>query len=186
MSARQDGVARDFHEIVLAACQDGLTAQLAALHAPVSQAGRLVCAGCGSARPSPHEPEVSWPCSTYTVLVAAVLEVADVEAALTSLLAVRPTATQVEMLRFLAGQRPDPPQWTRSTYRGLVARGLISRQGPRRIYQLTDRGRQVLAALGLGTAVSGQFSQQRPVGPDTAMGGRVRAHRPGRRSRQRA
>ncbi|MBI3685720.1 MAG: hypothetical protein HY241_00015 [Actinobacteria bacterium] len=60
------------HERVLTVALDRATADLVELHAPVDQSGEQpVCCGCDQA--SRTDPPAMWPCRTYTLLAASVL-----------------------------------------------------------------------------------------------------------------
>jgi hypothetical protein len=151
VSPRRDAVAGDLHKRVMAACADGLAEQLAVLHGPQRRPKGIFCPGCDRAPSDNEGTQPLWPCRTYKILTAHVLELRDVDAALKAMLLPKLTTPQVTLMRFFAGQLPDPPRHTcEDTYQVLIARGLIERQGPRRVYQLTERGQHHLAVLGPG------------------------------------
>jgi hypothetical protein len=184
MSARRARVAKDFHRVIMAACADALTAQLAELHAPVTRPGDLACKGCAQDQDERRAPGVTWPCATYKILAAEVLSLPNVDAALTSLMGAHLTSSQVSLLRFLGGQLADPPVRTDGTYQALIARGLIARGGPRRVYQLTERGRLALAALGPDRSSGDALPQERWAVAQVPTGALNAAHRTLPRSSQ--
>lgn len=85
MSRPWDDVARDLHNRVQANCWDSLARQLADLHAPYVEAGMPVCRGCDRDERGTSDPV--WPCRTYTIIAATMLNVANVEGALAGLMA---------------------------------------------------------------------------------------------------
>jgi hypothetical protein len=84
MSGTWNHVARDFHDRVLAACWDSLARQLAALHAPHVEEGVPVCRGCDRDERGTSDPV--WPCRTYTIIAATMLNVRNVEGVLAGLI----------------------------------------------------------------------------------------------------
>lgn len=61
------------HERVLAVAFDRLTRQLVELHAPIDDGGEQpVCGGCD--QPGVSDDLAMWPCRTYTLLAASVLD----------------------------------------------------------------------------------------------------------------
>ena len=84
MNGRWDDVARDFHDRVLTNCWDSLGRQLAELHAPHLDQGMPVCRGCDRDERGTSDPV--WPCRTYTIIAATMLQVRSVEATLAQLI----------------------------------------------------------------------------------------------------
>jgi hypothetical protein len=82
MSESWDDVARSFHERVRVNCWDSLAAQLLQLHAPYLEQGQPVCRGCDRDERGTSDPV--WPCRTYTMIAATMLNIPSVEAALAS------------------------------------------------------------------------------------------------------
>jgi hypothetical protein len=80
MSGVWDDVARDFHHRVQVNCWDSLAWQLAQLHEPYLDNGLPVCRGCDRDERGTSDPV--WPCRTYTIIAATVLNIPSVEAAL--------------------------------------------------------------------------------------------------------
>jgi hypothetical protein len=78
-----DDVARSFHERVQVNCWDSLATQLLALHQPHLDEGQPVCRGCDRDERGTSDPV--WPCRTYTVIAATLLNVPNVESALATL-----------------------------------------------------------------------------------------------------
>jgi hypothetical protein len=67
--------ANRLHERVTVVAADRLTIALVELHAPVDQgAEQPVCCGCDQA--SRHDPPAMWPCRSYTLLAASILNLA--------------------------------------------------------------------------------------------------------------
>ena len=83
MSATWTEVAADFHDRVKAACWDGLAGRLAVLHRPHTgdddPDGAPRCRGCDRDRGDPGTDGPIWPCRTYTIVAATVLDEPDVE-----------------------------------------------------------------------------------------------------------
>jgi hypothetical protein len=75
-------VAVEFHRRVLAACRDDLTSALAQLHRPHIVDTEPVCRGCDRERPGGGDDDPLWPCRTYTLIAANVLDQPNVEAIL--------------------------------------------------------------------------------------------------------
>jgi hypothetical protein len=57
------------------------------------------------------------------------------------------TASQVELLRFLANQRDPPHRVTRCGYEALEAQGIIERRSQCSRWRITRRGKSVLRRL---------------------------------------
>jgi len=83
VSGAWDDVAREFHERVRVNCWDSLAAQLLDLHAPYLDEGMPVCRGCDRDERGTTDPV--WPCRTYTIIAATMLNIASVEVALAGL-----------------------------------------------------------------------------------------------------
>ncbi len=77
-------VARDFHERVRVNCWDSLAAELVELHRPHLADGLPVCRGCDRDERGTTDPV--WPCRSYTVIAATMLNVPNVEATLAGLM----------------------------------------------------------------------------------------------------
>lgn len=73
MSPFENDVVEAFHVRVQAACWDQLAEKLAQLHRPRVVEGRPVCHGCE------REVGAGWPCRTYALVAASVLDPSDVE-----------------------------------------------------------------------------------------------------------
>jgi hypothetical protein len=81
LSPAWDVVAHEFHERVKASCWDTLAGQLAILHQPHIHDGLPVCRGCDCDERGATDPV--WPCRTYTIIAATVLNISNVENSLT-------------------------------------------------------------------------------------------------------
>ena len=84
MSAVWDDVARKFHDRVQENCWDSLARQLAQLHEPYLDDGLPVCRGCDRDERGTSDPV--WPCRTYTIIAATMLNISSVEATLAVLI----------------------------------------------------------------------------------------------------
>lgn len=84
MSGAWDEVARDFHERVLVNCWDSLSSRLLELHEPCLTDGLPVCRGCDREERGTADP--MWPCRTYTIIAATMLNISSVEVALAGLI----------------------------------------------------------------------------------------------------
>jgi hypothetical protein len=80
MSAAWDDVAREFHARVRENSWDSLATQLAQLHEPHLEKGLPVCRGCDRDERGTTDPV--WPCRTYTIIAATMLNISSVEATL--------------------------------------------------------------------------------------------------------
>jgi hypothetical protein len=79
VSGRQ-AVPAAFHDRVIANCWDSLAGELLNLHRPHIGVGGVECQGCDGAG------IVAWPCRSYTVIAATMLDIPDVEKQLRQLL----------------------------------------------------------------------------------------------------
>ena len=84
MSGTWADVARDFHQRVQENCWDSLATALAELHQPHLDEGQPVCRGCDRDERGTSDPV--WPCRTYTLIAATMLNVPSVEVTLADLM----------------------------------------------------------------------------------------------------